>query len=224
MNKFWSADRKLASTYPKSSLHVDVYLARQQLHRISKRHPHCKGYSTVIGTAVHVKDLDCTHRFSNYWDHERLPFSIKNYNRVKFKQASFKQTYAVQDVPQGPLVALRVVVKLAVAGAHFHFVFDALSNFLRQITQVTAAAQVWHVVLAHFRSLFVHKDLKCFDVPLFLKLMFSLLFFRHNLALSSIRIPTDPPLKLRRLILLNRDFCLCRFLLLAGLSEGWLWL
>jgi hypothetical protein len=147
-------------------------------------------------------------------------FQLRNYNRVKFKKASFKQTYAVQDVPQCPLVALRVVVKLAVAGAHFHFVFDALSNLLRQITQVTAAAQVWHVVLAHFRSFFVHKDLKCFDVPFFLKLMFSLLFFRHNLALSSIRIPTDPPLKLRRLILLNRDFCLCRFLLLAGLSEG----
>jgi hypothetical protein len=63
----------------------------------------------------------------------------------------------VQDVPQSPLIALRVAIKLAVTRAHLQIIFDTLANLLAQITQVAAAAQIRHVVLAHFRSLFVYK-------------------------------------------------------------------
>jgi len=63
-----------------------------------------------------------------------LPFKFINYKKLTLREASFKQTYAVQDISQSPLVALCIGVKLAIARAHLKLIFDSFAILLAQIT------------------------------------------------------------------------------------------
>ena len=130
----------------------------------------------------------------------------------------------MQNIPQSTFICLVVHVELTIACAYFHvFIIVCFCCLLHIVSECSAAAKTWHIILRESGTLFIDKDFQSFDVPVFFDLLLLVNFLGLHFAFSSIRIAANPPFKLNVFLFLIKDHwlsinCVCCFLFLSGKS------
>ena len=132
---------------------------------------------------------------------------------------SLEEADAVENVAKGTLITFVVHVKLTVARAHLDLCLLRFSELIDIVSQRSTAAQIGHVSLRDPRSLLMDKLLQSLDVAVFLEIFLSLILLGLGMPLCRVWVPSDPPLELGNLLLLDLDHLGC-LLLVTGRRQS----
>jgi len=112
------------------------------------------------------------------------------------ESSSLEQRNAVQNISEGSLVPLGVIVVLAVACTHLdvHVVSTMRLSRSNVFTKGSTGTEVGDLCIGKSGTFLINEHLKCLDVPLSLQVRLSLVFLRLHRPFGGFRVIEVPPL------------------------------